>query len=248
MSEQPERTGARAPARVPGDPARLLDIATLRQFVGAPQAVAVLEGAVERALAAGRVLEHVLIAGPDDSGKQVLARALARDALQRAVEVDGFWIRDARHMRRVLRALDDRNALLLRHADELRPGAFRMLLSRLGMQGLPREADRGAPVAACTLVATITPAPRMPRRLHALRRMCALEVALPHPCDAARAAAALRAAHALGCPATDATRSAVLSRLSGQPSSAPIPCMPCWMPGNPADPVEIARFVANGGC
>jgi hypothetical protein len=248
MSEQPERIGARAPARVPGDPSRLLDVAALRQFVGAPHAVAILEGAVERAIAAGRVLEHALIVGPDDSGKQVLARALARDALQRPVEVDGFWVRDAKHMRRILRALDDRDALLLRHADELRPAAFRMLLSRLGMQRLPRDADRGAPVAACTLIATITPAPRMPKRLHALRRLCALEVGLPHPCDAARTAAALRAAHALGCPATEATRNAVHARITGHPSAAPIPCMPCWLPGNPAEPVEIARSVANGGC
>ena len=87
MSAQPDPVAARALARVSGDPSRLLDVATLRQFVGADTAVAVLEDAADRAVGAGRPLEDTLIVGPDDAGKQVVARALARDAAQRIVEL-----------------------------------------------------------------------------------------------------------------------------------------------------------------
>ena len=236
MSEQPERIGARAPARVPGDPSRLLDVAALRQFVGAPHAVAILEGAVERAIAAGRVLPHVLIMGADDCGKQVLARALARDALQDAVEVDAAWVRDAAHMARILRALDDGSALLLRRADALRPAALRMLVSRFGMRTLPREADRGAPIADCTLIATTDAA--MPRgskrsRYEALARLCPVHVTLPVPCPAARATAALRGAVALGRRSTPELRTLAAQAVS------------CWSgPGKQPDPAEIAQLLA----
>jgi hypothetical protein len=239
MSEQPERIGARAPARVPGDPSRLLDVAALRQFVGAPVAVAILEGVVERALAADGQLPHVLITGPDESGKQVLARALARDALQTAIEVDAAWVRDAKHMARILRSLEDCDALLVRRADELRPHALRALVSQLGMGTMPRDVERGTSIAGITLIATAgAPAARgKPRtRLHALERLCAVRVTLPPPCAAAQAMAALRGAVALGVRATPELRAAALQHVT------------CWSgPGNAPDPAEIAHLLAVGG-
>ena len=86
MSEHPESVARRASMRAGGDPAHLMDVAALRQFVGAPVAVALLEDAADRAVGATRPLEDTLLLGPDDSGKQLVARALARDAAQRAVE------------------------------------------------------------------------------------------------------------------------------------------------------------------
>ena len=68
MSEHPESVTARAAARVPSDPSHLMDVAALRQFVGASCAVAVLEDAADRAVTAGRVLEDTLLMGPDDCG------------------------------------------------------------------------------------------------------------------------------------------------------------------------------------
>ncbi len=87
MERHPEPRTARAATRAPGDPARPFDIATLRQFAGAASAIALLESAADRAVQCGRVLEDTLIVGPPDSGKAVVARALARDAAQRAVEL-----------------------------------------------------------------------------------------------------------------------------------------------------------------
>ena len=234
MPEHPESVTARAAARVPGDPSHLMDVAALRQFVGASCAVAVLEDAADRAVTAGRVLEDTLIVGPDDCGKQVLARALARDTAQRAVEVDAAWVRNAKHMARVLRSLEDRDALLLRRVEELRPATLRMLVSLMGMRTLPREADRGEPMADCTVIAT---AVALPRRMHVLRRMFPLQVELPAAGAEARAAAAFRAVQALGVEGTPRLRDAVAGRVLEGAGNL----------GIPVNAGQIARIVAAKG-
>jgi hypothetical protein len=234
MSAHPDPAIARVSARVPGDPSRLLDVAALRQFMGAPTVTAVLEDAADRAVSAGRILEDTLITGPEDSGKQVVARALARDAAQRAVEVDAAWIRSARHMARILRALEDRDALLLRRADELRPATLRMLASLMGMRTLPRDADRGQPMADCTVIAT---AVALPRRAFVLRRMCSLHVELPPAGPDARAAAAFRAAQALGMPGTPDLRARLEARAADGAGNLE----------SPMNPAAIARIAAARG-
>lgn len=234
MSAHPDPAIAGMLARVPSDPSRLLDVAALRQFVGAPTVIAVLEDAADRAVSAGRILEDTLITGPEDSGKQLVARALARDAAQRAVEVDAAWIRNARHMARVLRSLEDRDALLLRRVDELRPATLRMLASLLGMRTLPREADRGQPMADCTVIAT---AVALPRRAFVLRRMCALHVELPPAGPDARAAAAFRAAQALGLPGTPELRARMEARAADGAGNF----------DSPMNPAAIARIAAARG-
>lgn len=234
MSAHPDPVTARAASRVPGDPSRLLDVAAVRQFVGAPTVVAVLEDAADRAVSSGRILEDTLITGPEDSGKQLVARALARDAAQRAVELDAAWIRSARHMARVLRSLDDRDALLLRRADELRSASLRMLVSLMGMRTLARDADRGQPMADCTVIAT---AVALPRRAAVLRRMCPLHVELPPAGHEARAAAAFRAAQALGMPGTPELRSSLEARAADGVGN-----FDC-----PMNPAAIARIAAARG-
>jgi Holliday junction resolvasome RuvABC ATP-dependent DNA helicase subunit len=240
MSAQPDPVAARAQARVPGDPSRLLDVAALRQFVGADTAVAVLEDAADRAVGAGRPLEDTLIVGPDDAGKQVVARALARDAAQRIVELDAAWPRNARHLARIVRALEDRDALLLRRIDELRPGPLRMLVSLMGMRTLPREAEPGAPMADCTVIATAT---TVTRRMHVLRRMFPLQVELPAPGTEALTAAAYRAAQALGSPGSAELRAALAERVA---VGTTIPTAP----GNPnlsVNPALLARIAVARG-
>lgn len=234
MSAHHDPVVARASSRVQGDPSRLLDIAALRQFAGAPTVIAVLEDAADRAVSSGRILEDALITGPEDSGKQLVARALARDAAQRAVEVDAAWIRNARHMARVLRSLEDRDALLLRRADELRPAILRMLVSLMGMRTLPREADRGQPMADCTVIAT---AVALPRRAFVLRRMCALHVELPPAGHEARAAAAFRAAQALGLAGTPELRARLEARAADGAGNF----------DSPMNPAAIARIAAARG-
>lgn len=203
MEERREAGTAPRIHALPADPARVLDVAAVRQFVGAPLAVAVLEDAADRAVTAGRPLEDTLLTGPDACGKQVVARALARDADQRAVEVDAGWVRSARHMARILRSVEDRDALVVRRVDELRPGALRMLASLMGMRSLPREADRGTSMADCTVIAT---AQAVTRRMAALCRLFPLQVELPEPTTEARIAAAYRAAQALGLEGTPQLR------------------------------------------
>ena len=250
MSAQPDPVTARAAARVCGDPSRLLDVATLRQFVGAPLAVAVLEDAADRAVAEGRVLEDTVILGPDGSGKQLVARALARDADQRIVELDAAWVRNAKHVARIVRSLEDRDALILRRIDELRPAQLRMLVSLMGMRTLPREADAGSPMADCTVIAT---AVTVPRRLSVLRRLCPLWVELPHPCAEAQTAAAYRAALALGLPGSPQLRANIADqvmfhvRAGGGGASARGATGGENAPGNLPDPVMIARVSAARG-
>ena len=240
MSSHPDPVAARARARVPGDPAHLLDVAALRQFVGAPSAIAVLEDTADRAVSSGRVLEDTLILGPDESGKQVVARALARDAAQRVVELDAAWPRNAKHLAKVVRSLEDRDALLLRRVDELRPAALRMLVSLMGMRTLPREADAGAPMADCTVIAT---AVCIPRRMQVLRRMFSLQVELPPPTPDALTAAAFRAAQALGAAGTPELRAEVARHVAAW-AAAP------RSPGNAANPVNpalLARIAVARG-
>lgn len=213
------------------DPARLLDIAAVRQFVGAPLAVALLEDAADRAVSAGRPLEDTLVTGPESSGKQLLARAVARDADQRAVEVDAAWIRNSRHMARILRTVDDRDALLVRRVDELGPASLRMLASMMGMRTLPRDADRGPSMADCTVIAT---AAAVTRRMRALCRLFPLHVELPAPSTEARVAAAFRAAQAIGMPGTPQLRAAVAAWMTqGGPEA------------NGMDPARCARILAS---
>lgn len=230
--ERPGEAGTASRARAASaDPARVLDIAAVRQFVGAPLAVAVLEDAADRAVTGGRLLEDTLISGPEGSGKQVVARALARDADQRAVEVDAGWVRSARHMARILRSIEDRDALIVRRADDLRPGALRMLVSLMGMRTLPREADRGASMADCTVIAT---AQSVTRRMAALCRLFPLQVELPPPSAEARVAAAFRAAQALGLEGTAALRAEVSAWIAqGGPGMAAL------------DPATCARIIAS---
>ena len=76
MAGHPDSLRPRAATRAGGDPAHLMDVAALRQFVGAPTATALLEDAADRAVGAARPLEDTLILGPDDCGKQLAARAL----------------------------------------------------------------------------------------------------------------------------------------------------------------------------
>jgi Holliday junction DNA helicase RuvB P-loop domain len=234
MSEHPESVARRASMRAGGDPAHLMDVAALRQFVGAPVAVALLEDAADRAVGATRPLEDTLLLGPDDSGKQLVARALARDAAQRAVEVDAAWPRNAKHLARILRSLEDRDVLILRHVEELRPASLRMLVSMMGMRTLPREADAGAAMADCTVIAT---AVSLPRRMHVLRRMFPLQVELPLPCAEARAAAAFRAAQALGAPGTGQLRAALAERVLGGAGNLL----------QPVNPAMIARMAVSRG-
>lgn len=213
------------------DPARLLDIAATRQFVGAPLAVALLEDAADRAVSSGRPLEDTLIVGPESCGKQLVARAVARDADQRAVEVDAAWIRNARHMARVLRTMDDRDALLLRRVDQLRPPSLRVLASMMGMRSLAREADRGPSLADCTVIAT---AESVTRRMGFLCRLFSLQVELPAPSTDARIAAAFRAAQALGMPGTPALRAEVSAWISQVGPESPA-----------GDPERCARILAS---
>lgn len=234
MSEHPDSTTVRSGRRVCGDPSHLMDVATTRQFIGAPRVVAILEDAADRAVTAGRVLEDTLITGPDDSGKQIIARALARDAAQRIVEIDAAWIRDAKHVARLLRSLEDRDALLVRRIDELRPLSLRMFVSLLGMRSLSREADHGEPVADCTVIAT---AVGLPRNMHVLRRMFPLQVELPVACAEARAAAAFRAVQALGVAGTPELRAAAVERVLAGGIPPPIPMLP----------LDIARLLASMG-
>lgn len=242
MERHPEPRTARAATRVPGDPARLFDVATLRQFAGAECAVTLLEAAADRAVQCGRVLEDTLIVGPPDSGKAVVARALARDAAQRIVEIDAAWARSTKHVARALRALEDRDALVVRRIDDLRPGPMRMLVSMMAARTLPRELDAGPALADCTVIAT---AERIPRHGACLRRLFPLAVELPSPCADAWVAAGFRAALALGAPPTPEVRAAVERRVQAA-------CAGTWgvRPGsgrNAVDCAVIARIVAAGG-
>ncbi|MFO0961545.1 MAG: hypothetical protein U0625_01415 [Phycisphaerales bacterium] len=220
------------PARRATDPARLLEIATLRQFVGADEAVAVLEHAVELALRESRRLEHTLIAGPPDAGKQILARALARDALQRTVEVDATWIRSAHQLGRMLRRLAHRDLLVLHRADLLGTHARRVLVSLLGLRTLRRDPETTKQLADITLVATASDATTA--ALAPLARACPLRVIVPAPDFAARVAATARAAVALGMAPTPATRAAAEAQLSRALAR-----------GLPADPAILARRMAS---
>ena len=240
MSAQPDHNTARAATRAPSDPAHLLDVATLRQFVGAPVAISVLEDAADRAVASGRVLEDTLILGPEGTGKQLVARALARDAAQRIVELDAAWPRNAKHLARIVRSLEDRDALILRRVDELRPASLRMLLSLMGMRTLPREADGGVPMADCTVIAT---AVAVPRRAAVLRRMFPLRVELPTPCLESVTAAAYRAAQALGAAGTPDLRAALAERVLAHAASTP----GAGPTENPLDCCMIARIAMARG-
>ena len=102
-------------------------------------------------------------------------------------------------------------ALILRRVDELRPASLRMLVSMMGMRTLPREADAGAALADCTVIAT---AVALPRRMHVLRRMFPLVVELPPSCAEARTAAAFRAAQALGVAGSPGLRAALAARVA----------------------------------
>ena len=242
MERHHEPRTARAATRAPGDPARPFDIATLRQFAGAECAVTLLEAAADRAVQCGRVLEDTLIVGPPDSGKAVVARALARDATQRIVEIDAAWARSTKHVARALRALEDRDALVVRRIDDLRPGPMRMLVSMMAARTLPRELDAGPALADCTVIAT---AERIPRHGACLRRLFPLAVELPSPCADAWVAAGFRAALALGAPPTPEVRAAVERRVQAA-------CAGTWgvRPGsgrNAVDCAVIARIVAAGG-
>ena len=242
MERHHEPRTARAATRAPGDPARPFDIATLRQFAGAECAVTLLEAAADRAVQCGRVLEDTLIVGPPDSGKAVVARALARDAAQRIVEIDAAWARSTKHVARALRALEDRDALVVRRIDDLRPGPMRMLVSMMAARTLPRELDAGPALADCTVIAT---AERIPRHGACLRRLFPLAVELPSPCADAWVAAGFRAALALGAPPTPEVRAAVERRVQAA-------CAGTWgvRPGsgrNAVDCAVIARIVAAGG-
>lgn len=256
MERHPEPRTARAATRAPGDPARLFDVATLRQFAGAASAIALLESAADRAVQCGRVLEDTLIVGPPDSGKAVVARALARDAAQRTVEVDAAWARGTKHVARALRALEDRDALVVRRIDELRPGPMRMLVSMMAARTLPRELDAGPALADCTVIAT---AERIPRHGACLCRLFPLAVELPSPCADASVAAGFRAAVALGAPPTPEVRAAVERRieaaavgawLAGRGSSAGASGRGGRVHGCPGMAVNlaaIARIVAAAG-
>ena len=244
MPGHPESAPSHAAPRAARDPAHLLDVAALRQFAGAPAAIAVLEDAADRAVGDGRVLEDTLILGPEDCGKQVVAQALARDAHQRAVEVDAAWIRSPRHLSRVLRSIEDRDALLLRRVDELRPGALRMLASLLGMRTLPREADRGHAVADCTVIAT---AVALPRRMQVLRRMFPLRVELPSPCTGARTAAAYRAVQALGVAGSAEVRASIAARIEMAQLGCAATARAREAEPSAVDPAMVARtFVCRG--
>lgn len=241
MERHHEPRTARAATRAPGDPARPFDIATLRQFAGAECAVTLLEAAADRAVQCGRVLEDTLIVGPPDSGKAVVARALARDAAQRTVEIDAAWARSTKHVARALRALEDRDALVVRRIDDLRPGPMRMLVSMMAARTLPRELDAGPALADCTVIAT---AERIPRHGACLRRLFPLAVELPSPCVDAWVAAGFRAAVALGAPPTPEVRAAVERRVQAA-------CAGTWgvRPGSGRNAVDcgvIARIVAAG--
>jgi hypothetical protein len=52
----------RVDTRALGHPAHFMDVATTRQFMGAPRVIAILEDAVDRAVAAGRVRLATLMA------------------------------------------------------------------------------------------------------------------------------------------------------------------------------------------
>ena len=54
MSEHRDARTMHAGTRTLGDPAHFMDVATTRQFMGAPRIIAILEDAVDRAVAAGR--------------------------------------------------------------------------------------------------------------------------------------------------------------------------------------------------
>ncbi len=211
MEHHPEFAALRPPARAPGDPTHAFDVATLRQFVGAPVPIGILESAADRAVQCGRVLEDTLIVGPPGSGKAVVARALARDAAQRTIEVDAAWLRSGKHVVRAMRALEDRDVLLVRRIDELRPASMRMLASMMVARGLARELDRGPTLADCTVIAT---AETLPRHGACLRRIFALGVELPVPSHEALVAAGFRAALAHGAAATPEVRAAIERRVS----------------------------------
>ena len=211
MERPPEPRTARAARRVPGDPARMFDVATLRQFVGAGPAITLLEDAADRAVQTGRVLEDTLILGPASSGKSVVARALARDAAQRAIEIDAAWARSSRQVARALRAIEERDALILRRIDELRPGPLRMLVSMMAARSMPRELVAGPALADCTVIAT---AERMPRRGGDLARHFGLVVEVPSPSHESIVAAAFRAAVAMGAECAPDVRSTIERRVA----------------------------------
>lgn len=256
MERPSEPRTARAARRVPGDPARMFDVATLRQFVGAGPAITLLEDAADRAVQTGRVLEDTLILGPVSSGKSVVARALARDAAQRAIEIDAAWARSSRQVARALRAIEERDALILRRIDELRPGPLRMLVSMMAARSMPRELVAGPALADCTVIAT---AERMPRRGGGVAGQFALCVALPEPGIDASIAAAFRAAQALGMPASAEARKAVELRVEAatvgawsHPTGRPSPSgEDGWSASggrrNAINLAAIARMVASSG-
>lgn len=220
------------------NPAHLQDIATVRQFAGAPEAVAILEHALELALMQARRLEHVLITGPADCGKQVLARALARDYAQPAMEIDAAWIRSSRQLARALKRMEDRDALLLRRIDELHPASLRLLVSVMGMRTLRRDPESTKQLADITVIATASDRWHGAQRMRAAcsGRGFALHLALPAPTIPARTAAAIRAMQALGAPPTPQAR-AVAERCVAHAAAR----------GGRADPLVLARAYAAVG-
>jgi hypothetical protein len=102
------------------------------------------------------------------------------------------------------------------------------------MRTLPRDADRGQPMADCTVIAT---AVALPRRAFVLRRMCSLHVELPPAGPDARAAAAFRAAQALGMPGTPDLRARLEARAADGAGNLE----------SPMNPAAIARIAAARG-
>ena len=83
-----------------------LHVATLAHVTEHPQLAAVLEGAVEQALAMQRPFPHTMLTGGQDSSKRVLAHAVAADLAVPIVEVDLSALRSPSELHEQLLAVE----------------------------------------------------------------------------------------------------------------------------------------------
>lgn len=96
-------------------------VPTLKHFVGAPMACAMLEREIEVALCSNAHLANTLIVGAPFSGRTLLATAFVRDAGESPVLCDAETVLLPEHLLETIRKPGNSRTLVLRNIDQLNP-------------------------------------------------------------------------------------------------------------------------------